>query len=131
MSTVGAFRQAVQDHLEDDLGITVVAGTREGRSEDRDIGYVWVARVAEAGGSVQDETITLGVRIFKQWKQQQGTHRPVTALEDLIETLQTSLAPVRTTLGPWFFRLTDIEPNYEDSYVTGTIEAWQQNMAEV
>lgn len=130
MSSLTSFRQAVQDHLQTDLGVPMVAGTREGRSDDRDIGYVWVEDVAEVSGNVNDETVIVGVRVFKQWKQQQGTHRDVTAMEDMIEAIQTSLKPVRTTLGPWFFRVTHLVPDYADQHVTATIEGYQQNLGE-
>jgi len=125
--TLSAFRQAVQNELETDLGLTMVAGTREGRSEDRDIGYVWVDAVREDPTDVNVEVISLTVRVFKQWKIQEGTHRPVDAFEALIEAVQTSLRDKATTLGPWMFRVTEIVPDYEDMYVTASIEAHQDN----
>lgn len=121
------FRQGVQDELQADLGITMVAGVREGRSEDRDIGYVWVDRIAEDGTDVNLEVISLTVRVFKQWKIQEGTHRPVEAFEALIEAVQLSLKDKQTQLGPWFFRVTEILPDYEDMYITATVEARQDN----
>ncbi len=125
--TLTSFRQAVQDELQADLGVAMVAGIREGRSEDRDIGYVWVETIADDGSDVQVRVITVGVRVFKQWKAQQGTHRDVTAIEELMESVLASLKDKQTALGPWFFRVPEIVPNYEDMHVTATIVARDAN----
>jgi len=126
VTTATTFRQAVQTELAADLGIDVVGGIREGRSEDRSIGYVWVARVGDAP-VVLDEIITLGARIFLQWKQQQGTHRDVTAIEDLIYAIQASLRDKQTTLGPWMCHVSECVPDYENMHVTATIVGYQSN----
>lgn len=124
-----AFRQGVQDQLAAGLGITVDAGQPLfDRSEDRDIGYVWVDRIAEDPTDVQIEVITLGVQVFKQWKIQQGLARPVDDFENLVEQIQTSLKGVQTSLGPWMFRLVELVPDYENMNVSATIEARQDNL---
>lgn len=125
--TLTTFRQAVQTELQTDLGITMVAGIREGRSEDRDIGYVWVESIADDGADVQVRVTTVGVRVFLQWEAQQGTHRDVSAVEALMESILTSLKDKQTTLGPWFFRVPEVLPNYEDMNVTATIVARDAN----
>jgi len=121
-------REAVQDALTTGLGYAVVGGIREGRSDDRNIGYVWVESVRTDTSHALDEIITLGVRVFLQWKAQEGTHRDVTALESLVESIQTILKPNVSTLGPWLIQVIDVTPDYANMHVTATVEGWQQNL---
>lgn len=130
--SIVTFRQAVQTELATDLAIDVEAGVPLfDRSDDRTIGFVWVERIAEDPQDVQIEVVTLGVRVFQQWKQQQGTHRPVDVFEALMESIQTSLKDKQTTLGPWMFRVVELVPDYENMHVTATVEARQSNLFSV
>lgn len=127
--SVVSFRQAIQNELTKDLDVDVEAGLPLfDRSEDRSIGYVWVDRVAQDSRIAGQEQIVLYARIYLQWKQQEGTHRPVDAFEGLIEQIQLSLSDIQTSAGPWLFFIDELVPDYENMHVTASITGTTSNL---
>jgi hypothetical protein len=128
-NTLTSFRLALQAYLKTTFSFEFESGQLEGPIEDRTVGCCWTVSVSEWPEDVQLEQITVGVRIFKQWQQQQGLPNPsISDLEDLAETLQEALKPVQTTLGSaWQFRLTQVELDLETNGIEGTIVALQPN----
>lgn len=129
--TLTSFRQDMQDALQDAFGFRFVAGMFEGPSAERDAGCVWARGKREWSENVQVEELFLGVRVFKQWKQTEGTTDLPNAddLEGLLEQVQSTLLPLRTTLGPWMFRVTELEILWEQSAVEATLLGYQTNVA--
>jgi hypothetical protein len=129
--TLTSFRQAVQDALSDAFPFPFVAGQFEGPSADRDAGCVWARGKREFADNILVEELFLGARVFKQWKQPEGTNDLPNAddLEALLEQVQTTLRPLATTLGPWMFRVTELEILWEQSAVEATLLGMQANLA--
>lgn len=129
MASLTAFRQGLQDALQTSFGFRFVAGDFPGPSTERDLGCVWVRGKSEWADDVNVEEIHMGVRVFKRWEQPEGTTLPnEDDLERLLELVQTTLKPLNTTLGPWFFRTTDLQIVRDQSAVETTLVAWQSNL---
>lgn len=123
-----SFRQAVQDELQKDLGITFVAGMLTAAANDRTIGCVWAAGIRE-GSDINTEEIVLHARVFTQFEATQGYKQgDIDQLEQLAEQLQTALRDKQATLGPWFFRVTEVELLIEEHGVQATIVAVDDNL---
>lgn len=130
MTTLVEFRRNVQQELATDLDIRFVAGYYDGPSEEQDLGCVFVRGKREVAEDVNQEELHLGVRVFRQWKQTEGyTEDLSNRLEELAEGIQSSLADKVTVLGPWFFRVTELEILWEQAAVEATVVGWQQNLA--
>lgn len=131
MSSLTEFRQAIQDALQAAYKFTFVAGDLPGPAPESDAGCVWARGKREFGDDVMVEEVLLGVRVFAQWKQRGGvTSGPnEEELEKALETLQTTLRAIRTTAGPWMFRVTEVEIDRSQSAVEATLLAYQANLA--
>lgn len=112
-----SFREAVAAELGADLGINILPGRLEEPSTRRDVGSCWTVGVTENPRNVQEELLTLGLRIFKRAplsrdRTPDELYDPG-ELEDLVEAIQLALRDRQTTLaqehGIWFFRLTAAE----------------------
>ena len=129
MVALTGYRQGLQDTLASLLApIEFFAGRIDTPQENRDVGCVYVTGKRE-GADVATEEIELVVRVFKQWKLEQGYTQPqVAALESLVEEVQVALRDVQTTMGPWMFRVVQVEVLYELSAVEATVLATQANL---
>lgn len=123
MASLGAFRTAVIDQLQTDLGIEFKPGMLIGPIESRDLGSVYAPRVVEVSGRVQEEEITLVVRVFKQFQQQIDPESPYdpSPLEDLVDQLQASVKANQTNAGVWYQRLVAADVDVTVQGVEATI----------
>jgi len=122
-----SFRQNVQDGLAAALGIPFEGGIKEGPVEDRTIGFCWIAGVRDREDG-QSQEIELHAKILKQWRQRaEYGQRAFSELESFTEQLQAALRTVRTSYGPWDFRVAQVELIPEENAVEATILALDVN----
>lgn len=129
MSSLGAFREAVQAELAEDLGVRFKGGKIDGPVTENDLGCCWSEGKAEVSGRVDEEQLFVRARIFLRFKPREGPEdvtdsRP---LEDLAEKVQLAIRDKQTTLGPWYCRVTEVETNIDLQYVEAQIVGWQDN----
>jgi len=129
MGQLTDFRVALQNSLSTAMGIEFRSGMIEGPVEDRTVGCVWTAGVREWDQDVNLEQVFVMVRIFKQWRQQQGfANTQVSELETLVESLQDTLKPLQAQFqGMWQFRLQEIEIDLETSGLEATLVCLRDN----
>lgn len=131
MSTLGDFRSAVQAALEAAYGFEFLAGEYVGVSQEATTGCVWSRGKREWAEDVQIEELHLGVRVFPQWSQQEGELQsgPLEEeYEEFVDTLQATLKPLRTTLGPWMFRVVEVEVNRDSACVEALLVGLAENV---
>lgn len=122
-----SFRQAVQDKLQDAMGITFVAGMLTAADSNRDIGCVWIAGIRERS-DVQTEEIVARARVFTQFEATQGYRQgDIDQLETLAEQFQTALKTIQLTAGPWMFRVTEVQLLIDEHGVEATMVGIDDN----
>ena len=130
-SSLTTFREAVTSALSTALGVDFVAGMVDGPIEGRNLGCAWMLGVAEREENVQEEWLDLKVRVFSAWSQIGAPERPFdpALLEEWAETIQTTLKPSITALGPWEARVTGVEFDMEQQGIEVSVLGWQPNPA--
>jgi hypothetical protein len=115
-------RSGLQTYLQTTLGYRMVAGIIEGPVEDENLGCVWTTG-GQRADDAESELVTVHVRIFLQWKQDEPTLRDPAALEALVDSVGAALKPIQSGLaGAWFFGIPeweiDLETNGAEFVVT-------------
>jgi hypothetical protein len=133
VATLTEFREELRLALQTALNVELLPGKLEGR-QHRDLGSVWLESV-EAADPILDEVIEAHIRIYLAYDESVTRNPEVpfdpTPLEELVELIQTEVAGVRTTLGPWFVQFVRAEIDPDDQGVEVALAARQLNLAEI
>jgi hypothetical protein len=110
-AVITTFRQAIATGLATALSIEFVPGKLDGPQRQRDLGCTFPDVIAEISGRVQEETLVVKARVFKQAHIQVAPERPIdpTELETVAAAIQTWAATHQTSIGPWFMRVVSIQ----------------------
>lgn len=104
-------RKVIQEQLAAVLGIQFVGGRIDGPVEDRTVGCCWIGRISH-GDDIVVQYADVGVRVFRQWKQNTA-YVDGSAEQDDLEALalevQQALATIKTSAalqatGAWFLQ---------------------------
>jgi hypothetical protein len=132
VSTIGEFRQNVQELFERELGFTFVPGLLEGPNNFGEWrGSVYLRRVQEDPARVAEQQIFLILRVFAPYTSE-GSLSPNAPynpfpLEEMAEKLLAVIARNQTGLGPWYQRVTSIDIDPETQGIQAALFAYSAN----
>ncbi len=143
------FRQALQIALAKHfksagLSIEFQGGVIEGPQTDRDIGCVWFDSKRPQGRDGNNEEAFFGVRVFRQWKQDQGAETPRVEVEEELERtfemledglravikridLETASGIVLGSDWASYFTVTEVAIDHQEQRIQATLTAWARN----
>lgn len=133
-SKITTFRQAVQDELATDLGVTFHAGAPvfSGPIQEANTGFCWADGVTQLDPA-SEQDITVRARVYRRFVEPQGFDDLNPAgLEEMAEAIQAALADkIATpgTFGVWLIQVAAVEIDHETQSVTATVVGRLANQA--
>jgi hypothetical protein len=119
------------DSLSTLLEVTFVAGPVASPQEGQDLGCVWMETKAPQSNDGNNEVVSYGVRLIRQWQESQGDNvsgRNVEQLELDVELLQSALRDLLTSAGHDFFVIAGLAIDYDNQWVEAALTAYQRNL---